>query len=81
MRGNCGSDRASARRDAAIFGQKAALRCLLARGSDPEQCCASFDGERTQTLLEFLGDDARVEGEVREILRVHQPAGAAVASV
>ena len=57
--------------DAAIFGQKKALRCLLGLGSDPMLKCISFDGQQSQTLLEFLGDDARIEDEVREIVRKH----------
>ena len=50
---------------------RTALRCLLQAGSDPLQRCPSFDGERSETLLEFIGDDPRIEDEVREILHAH----------
>ena len=49
---------------------RTALVCLLQAGSDALQRCPSFDGERSETLLEFIGDDPRKD-EVREILHAH----------
>ena len=67
--------------DAAVFAQKEALKVLLRLGSDPLQRCPPFrdkDGTRKQSdanadrnLLEFLGDDERIEEEVRAIIRTH----------
>lgn len=67
--------------DAAIFAQKNALKALLRLGSDPLQRCPPFPDEHSprrqsdtnpdRSLLEFLGDDERIEEEVREIIRTH----------
>ena len=49
-------------------GAKSVLTFQDLPEDDPLQRCPSFDGERCETLLEFIGDDPRIEDEVREIL-------------